>query len=873
MQQELAGQYKSPVGLLSLRADEIVYANPGLAEAGRVSDSVIARERNWYDAVKANGSGLAFETSYVDRFAGFERLSKVMDELHGSQMMYYLRMYDERMHFVQQAVEHGAIQLVPKKRKDGRTEYLIEAVDGPSIRGAVNILKDAPAGSPEAASRLFTLYMSAIRARNKGVDVLNFSERITEADLERAVRAIEATPGLKQKFDLARKEYNDYNRNMIKFLRDTGAISDEVANDLVKEDDYIPWYRQRSGVVELVIGKESPIRIGSIAEQPYLQELVGGDKPIMDFLTSSVQNTNMLIEMGLRNVATRNAVFELQELGMARIGRKQAVGNNVVKFKVRPEDEKDTGERFAHIDGTREIPGDLLVKGMEGIPTQLTGVMRLMSKPATFLRKAVTAMPLYGAKQLFRDSTAAAILAGADFTPVMGALKEIGSPTKNVLERRGIVGGQIFTGTTEDLTRVLTRLMENKPGWLNSLAKWETIAMEADAATRRAQYNSYIKQGLSEMEATLMSLESMNFNKRGASPSMHVIGSMIPFFNAQIQGLNVLYKALTGKLPFNERLRIQEKLYTRGMMMAASTLAYSAMMQDDEAYKNANPDEKYGNWLVRIPGVSEPVRLPVPFEIGYIFKALPEALYNSAVNQHGDEEAVKAFTSILRATIPGGTSYGVPQAIKPLIEAKMGKSFYTGRDFLSAQEKGLLPEAQYRDNTSDAAKALGSMFGVSPIGLEELVRGYTSGLGVAFLQAISMGFPKGQTPEQAYKRLSDMQLIGSAFQPNDAGGIINSTYERMQELGKVQNTVDTLIERGHKAEAMALLAKRGNEYAASEVADFYTSGIRELTQYENAVRASNMTPQEKRAMLDNIRRLKINLATTVREASDRTKLP
>jgi hypothetical protein len=27
-----------------------------------------------------------------------------------------------------------------------------------------------------------------------------------------------------------------------------------------------------------------------------------------------------------------------------------------------------------------------------------------------------------------------------------------------------------------------------------------------------------------------------------------------------------------------------------------------------------------------VPGVDEPVRLPVPFEIGYIFKALPEAL-------------------------------------------------------------------------------------------------------------------------------------------------------------------------------------------------------------------------------------------------------
>ena len=196
-----------------------------------------------------------------------------------------------------------------------------------------------------------------------------------------------------------------------------------------------------------------------------------------------------------------------------------------------------------------------------------------------------------------------------------------------------------------------------------------------------------------------MSLESMNFNKRGASPSIHVIGSLIPFFNAQIQALNVLYKSFTGKMPFNERLKIQQKLLQRGGLLAASTLAYTAAMQDDEAYKNATPEQKYGNWFVRIPGVDEPIRIPVPFEIGYIFKAIPEALYNSMVNEHGDEEAVKAFKQILLQTIPGGTSYGIPQAAKPLIEFGLGKSFYTGRDILTAHEKSLLPEEQDRKST------------------------------------------------------------------------------------------------------------------------------------------------------------------------------
>jgi hypothetical protein len=394
--------------------------------------------------------------------------------------------------------------------------------------------------------------------------------------------------------------------------------------------------------------------------------------------------------------------------------------------------------------------------------------------------------------------------------------------------------------------------------------------MEADASTRRAQYNSYINQGLSEMEATLMSLESMNFNKRGASPSIHTANSLIPFFNAQIQSLNVLYKAITGKMPFNEKLKIQQKLLLRGGMLAAGTLAYAAMMQDDEAYKNATPDQKYGNWFIRIPGVDEPVRLPIPFEIGYLFKALPEALYNSMVNEHGKEEAVQAFGGILKQLIPGGSSYGIPQAMRPAIEAGLGKSFYTGRDILSAHEKQLLPEDQFRENTSEVAKTVGKAAGISPIILDQLVQGYTGAMGLAFVQAVGTGITKREGPEAAVKRLSDMPVVGSAFQPNDAGAIITRVYDRMLEFKKVEKSVDDLFNRGYKAEAMELLNSRGNEYAMSEVADYYTSTIRDLTAYENAVRASNMSPEEKRAQLTKMRQMKTQFASSVEKATDKT---
>ena len=853
------------------------YTNPEIAKHSDFVDKIVAKQKSWFDKLKANLTGLAFETQLVDRFAGFERLAKYMEPLKGTQMLYYLRMYDQRMNFVSQAVSNGAPAIVEKTRPDGRVERVLESKESANIHNVVQILKDAQpmVGNAEAVNTMFTLYMAAIRADNKGLASLNFGEDVTQELLNDTMSAIKATPGLEAVFKDAQAEYNEYNRNLIEFVVSTGALSKEVGKRLLRENDYIPFYRERNGVAELLIGGESPIRIGSIAEQPYLHELVGGDRPILDFMTSSVQNTNLLMDMGMRNLATKNAVFELVDLKAAKFV-KMAAGPDVVKFR------DDGADRYAVIAtekvkiGNKEfntgVPADILVKGMEGIPTQMPAMLRVMAMPAQLLRKAITLSPLYTAKQLFRDSLAAPILSGADFMPVIGALKEINSATKKTLERRGITGGQQFVGGAADLTKILRDVSEGKPGWMTALGKLEAMSMEADATTRRAQYNSYIEQGLSEMEATLLALESMNFNKRGASPSVHVANALIPFFNAQIQGLNVLYKASMGKMPFNDQLRIREKMLRRGAFMAVASLAYAAIMQDDEAYKNANPDQKYGNWFVRVPGLDEPIKVPVPFEIGYIFKALPEAILNSMVNENGGEEAVKAFKQILLQTIPGGSSYGIPQIMKPAIEAGLGKSFYTGRDILSAREKELLPEEQFRANTTELAKGIGNALGISPIVFEQLVSGYTGTMGLAFMHALSVGIPTGETPERAVKRLSEYPILGGAFQPNDAGGIVNSVYERMNESLKVKQSFDKMVAEGRMSDAKALLQRRGNEYMQAELANNFKNDMNQLTQAERAIAASKMPPEEKRAQLDKIRKIKTAVAQTVRDISDKTIL-
>jgi polyhydroxyalkanoate synthesis regulator phasin len=559
-------------------------------------------------------------------------------------------------------------------------------------------------------------------------------------------------------------------------------------------------------------------------------------------------------------------MFELVGLDLAHFLGKDTAAPNVVRFKDKGE------EKFVRVDTDAVgIPADLLVKGMEGIPVSTNALVKVMGFASSTVRKGVMLNPLYPVKQILRDSVAAPLLAGADFAGPLGALRALGnSATKQKLEARAITGGQVYTGTNADLSRILKDLMGGRMGLSQFVAKAEAIAMEADAATRRAQYDSYIRQGLSQMEATVMALESMNFNKRGLSPSMHLATTIIPFFNAQLQSLDVLWRAASGQLPMSKRLDIQGKLLRRGSLVMATAVAYALMMQDDDAYKNANPEEKYGNFFIRIPGLDEPIRFPVPFEIGYILKGIPEAIVNSMAAKHGSEEAWKAFKSIAIQTVPGGSSMLMPALVKPLIENATNYSFFGLRELETQREQELLPQRRFRDKTSELAKELGAMAGYSPIKIDNLIRGYTGTMGLAAAQAVSFAMPEKLGPQEATKRLSDTPVIGSMFQPNDAGGIINATYDRIEHIVEVKRTYEDMLKKGEMSEARAFLQENVNEIASASIAGNAKTQLSKITQAMNAVKASSMTPDEKRATLDRLQKLRIRIADTMRGVLDKT---
>ena len=833
---------------------------------------IIAKPGKVFDNVKANLMGLNFRTQFVDRLAAVEALIKKglsqgqIDSLKAMDVLYFSRMVDQLNNFVAEFSTNG----VGKITKNAAGERMYTAGDGPSLKDVAQALNGSGVDSRLVEDE-FTQYLVALRANRVGLDKLDYSGKITQAQVDATIARYKNNAA----FNKAKDLYRQYNNNLLDLAVQAESM-DPAQVAKLKDSDYVPYYRQRNGGVELVVGTEKPIRIGNFKDQPHLKELVGGEDKVLPVFTGAMQNTSLLVNMALKNMATRNTAWTLRDMGVMEIFTGDGPADaNVVRFKQFETKDGKTKmvNKWARIDPELGdtlfggIPTELVVQGMEGIKTTIPGIVRMLGLPATVLRRWVTRNPKYAVNQIFRDSMAAVMTTGADFVPVVDTLKQLSNMSKSdalrKLQGSGVVGGQVLTGDSRIDQEIIKQMTSGKGNWAGAMAKLDKFAMMGDAATRLSMYNSFLKQGLSEREAIFATLEAMNFGRRGLSPSVLYANILIPFFNAQVQGLDVLWRAWKGDMPASQRLRVKQKLQARLLMMAGFTLAYAAMMQDDETYKNANPDERYANWFVPTPVGT--LRVPIPFELGLIGKAIPEGVYRAMFSDDKGGDVASALGTMLFRSVPGD----LPTAIKAPVELMLNKSFFTNRPIVDARLEGLAPSEQFRPNTPEVIKLFG-VLGLSPVQVEYAIKGFTGTLPVALLRLLDPVFASSEVVKPEMK-LEELPIIGSFFQPEDAGGIINAAYARVGNFQRASNTYKKMLEDGREEEAERYLQENLADIDLASAGGAFRQEMGELTKEERAIRGSALSPEEKRERLKEIRKLKIALSRDFTTFSEQIK--
>lgn len=854
----------------------------------QLAQKTVAQKQGWWQTMRGGSNyALEFEMQTTDMRAALRKVMEMGAKAFGDSRLFQQAMYsytkaDQKMPLVLTALSDGPLEVYEdaKGLKGIRSTGKDSAKD---VFAAVSNIPDAY-GNEAAKMQMSTMYLIAQRAANKGLPKLDLGALgITQQEVDAAMAAAEADPKLKAALESVRERYNAYNKGMIEFLADTGAITKAEARDFLREGDYVPYYRvKENGIAELVFGGERTIRIGDIRHQPHLAALKGGEAKILPINESIPRNTTLLVNKALTNLAARNVAYAMQEIGKAtdsmqvRKGYGVASDASIIRFNQEPDpnDPKDTGERHVRVqtNGTvaEGIPAELLIRSLEGAPLTLPGFLKWGGIAGDLLRAGVTRTPLYLMRQLFRDPMAATATAGLDYsmlTAIYKANKEFlkmstgQSTTAAELIKKGLMQSGIFTGDPDDISKFALQLASGKD--FNAFDKLfrmaDKAALNADAATRALVYENAIKNGLSEVEAEFAVMESMNFHKRGLSPAVQYASRMIPFFNAQIQGLNVLYKAATGQMPFNEALKIRRKFYNNAMLLAAGGIAYAMAMEDDDYYKNAKPKDRYSNFFLHIPGLDEPLKLPIPYEFGWFF-SLGAATADAMAGQTDGAQQLAALRSMFVGAIPGSSSMGVPQLVKPIAEVWTNKDFNTGFELESTRLRGKSVEERYNANTTELAKAMSKFAPVlSPIQIERIVGGYLGQVPIAVMAATNGLFKDGNV-EPVPKNLSEMSLIGGAFQKKYGGADTDVMYRLADEALQAKRDFDAMKREGRIADAQEYVQNHRTELRIAPLALQYQKLMGNFRTMEERIRGSNMPGDEKRKRIDDLQKRKQELA-------------
>ena len=859
-----------------------------------LADRLIAQPKSFKERM---GSNLALEAEMnaVDMRAAVQEVLKrgakeMGDDSLFTQAIYNVRKADQYMPQVQASLTTGSLETyIDEKGFRGiRSSNKDSAVD------VISSAKKVPAKNASGKFSLATTYMVAQRAANKGLTKLDLGELgVTQAELDAAMAAVEADPVLKDALEEVRRKYNAYNEGQIKFLAEMGAIPKATAKEWLKEGDYVPYYRVRDdGTAELVLGGERTITVGNIRTQPYLAELKGGETKILPLNESIIRNTMLITKAALYNGGTKEFAYAMQEFGKGKgevdpkTGKaKDAMpihkgqgpdGTNIIRFNQEPDpsDPKDDGKRWQRIvtKGTamEGIPAELVVKSLEGAHLTLPAFLKIGGIAGDWLRKGVTRMPPYIFRQLIRDPMAASFTGGLNYGPfravVMAGTEFLRSSAgrsegyKKLIEK-GLVQSGVFTGDPDDMSAFALQLASGKdaPAIDRFLGMLDRAAIRADAATRLLVHDNAVKNGLSEVEADLMTMESMNFYKRGLSPTVQYANRLYPFLNAQIQGLNVLAKAMRGNMPFNERQRIQRKFWNNAVMLFGVGLVYAMAMEDDETFKNAKPRDKYTNFFVHLPGVSEPVKIPLPYESGWFFTAAV-ALADAMKAETNSKQQLKALRDIFLSSIPGYSSV-VPQAVKPLFEVWTNKNFFSGQNIESVSMQNRSPEERFNASTTEAAKMLAKVLPLSPVQVEHIARGYFGTAPLA-LMSVASGFMREETKGEApARRLSETPILGTVFQKQYGGADADTMYAFAKEATQRAASLKDIQKNGTPQDAKEYLANHRTEIMLAPMARNFEMLLGRLRTQEDVVRnRKDLNAEEKRARLDQLDKVRQDLA-------------
>lgn len=424
-----------------------------------------------------------------------------------------------------------------------------------------------------------------------------------------------------------------------------------------------------------------------------------------------------------------------------------------------------------------------------------------------------------------------------------------------------------YKKTLENINLLLDRVLD-LPAVISETSELSTRIGEFRNSMKNKPWTkeNIEKAGYNAREVTL------DFAKGGIYGK--TINQFKAFFNANVLGLEKAYNIATDR---RAAIKALWMLGTLGTLTALSNYDWENG-QEDQDIREVLQAQKDTNWVLKVWGTDTIVRIPKPQQVGFIstiFEQLTTDMLNGLNKQERDEVVDNLFAAFVRESgIPTSWSDAAqafsPTMLTPIMENWGNKSMFFGTPIVPATAEGALPEYQYTENTRELTKAISSTLGmfvgktntISPAQIENLVRGWTGGVGNYLMDMIDLvGRKSGVLPDppKATKDLlTDIPFVRAFTVRHPVAG-----------ANSINRWYDEYAKREEYLKSFEIAGKKFDEASMDELAKYQIySGLKPiqqaLSQTSRQIRIINalpdMDPDEKRQNIDALYITRINIA-------------
>ena len=681
--------------------------------------------------------------------------------------------------------------------------------------------------------------LAAQKLRDSTVYVHATKEQIAAAEA-----AYDKYPELQAAF----KEFTDFKNGLVDTMVKAGRLTREEAADWKSKIDYVPWNRIKEYEDKIQASPKSYFK--GLVNLGQLGRLSGSDDQINNVFDNMVGLSFWMGNTAIRNYAAVKMADALTKIDAQEIKPGMPITDPTKVIYVYK-------EGIPHVYQLGTAADVYAFKGIESVGgPMLEGFASL----SNVLRKGTTAMPAFAVSQLFQDSYRAMLLSGVK-SPLkipFNVLKNfggelMGDDLSKHLSSFGIIGAyDLVPNKAKD--EIEKQLGIKRRGITESiLNKFEAFSLASDAAQRRAIYEQTLKETGDQALALYRAQEIINFKRQGANRTIGVLRQIVPFFNAYLQGMDVLARTMAGTgISGKEKGEAIKLFAATAAKLTALSFIYSAMVAGDDEYEKLRGFERDKNFI--IPGTG--LKIPVAQEVGFLFKIVPERIYHYITTQGTarPDDAKRTMIELRDGLLDafGGPNL-TPQAVKPALEIMVNRSFFTQSPIVGRGMENREAYLQFTNNTSEIAKLIGKATNTSPLKWDHFIKGYTGVAGGTALGMTDYIASSATGIDRPDRRVYELPQFRTFMYNKVGGGDKEDFYSLRDEVRRTVDTVNALKADGRIQELQDYIKDpdKFGLYMLKSSINGIEQRLEDIRKYKKVISADNrMDGSKKKDLLE-----------------------